>query len=100
MAINHRACYFFDTLAERGILTLHAIRPDAARIDHAFRGDFEPPSPLRALLSRERTQVIQMTQVRSLESRVPETSKGACAASTCYDSGKFSRDSPALRGEG
>jgi tripartite-type tricarboxylate transporter receptor subunit TctC len=39
--------------------------------------------------------VIQMTQVRSLELRVPEIFKGASAASTCYDSGKFSPDSPA-----
>src|SRR6266700_1111470 len=58
------------------------------------------PSPARAGLSRERTQVIQMTQVRSLESRVREISKDASAASTCYDSKKFSRDSPAARGGG
>jgi hypothetical protein len=32
--------------------------------------------------------------------RVPEISKDASAASTCYDSGKFSPDSPALAGRG
>src|ERR1700676_3201303 len=40
-----------------------------------------------------------MTQVRSLESRVPEISKDASAASACCDSGKFSRDSRAACGE-
>jgi hypothetical protein len=39
--------------------------------------------------------VIQMTQFHNLESRVPEISEYATAASTCYDSGKFSPDSPA-----
>ena len=59
-----------------------------------------PPSPSCAGLSGERTQVIQMIQVRSLESRVPVISEDSTAASTCYDSTKFSPDSPAaLRGE-
>jgi hypothetical protein len=31
---------------------------------------------------------------------VPEISKDASAASTCYDSGKFSPDSPAASGRG
>jgi hypothetical protein len=79
--------------------------PDRSRLE---QDDFElnrrecsdHVAPLAAGLSRERTQVIQMTQVRSLESRVLEISKDASAASTCYDSKKFSRDSPALAGRG
>jgi hypothetical protein len=41
-----------------------------------------------------------MTQVRSLESRVPEISEHASAASTCCDPEKFSRDSRAPQGGG
>src|ERR1700674_1279666 len=58
------------------------------------------PSPACAGLSGERTQVIQMIQVRSLESRVPVISKDSTAASTCYDSTKLPPDTHAACGGG
>ena len=49
----------------------------------------------RAGVSGERTQVIQMTQVACLKSRVPAKATNAITASTCSDSRIFSPDTPA-----
>jgi len=61
----------------------------------------DPSPPLRGHgCPGKGLKVIQMTQVRISSRRVPGTSKGACAASTCYDSGKLPGTAPLAAGGG